>query len=169
MACVVLLLSVMVPGQALAKTSAVVRSILLPGTGQAHEGHYAKAAVFAGAAIISGAGLLVSQINYNREVDRFDSAKSTYTSFVQEWQNGRVVGAFEVAGATETYNQMLSASDEADAWLKWRNVFLTTLIVTYTVNLIDILVSKPHDPETAMRYQVEAGPSRVLVTRSFRF
>jgi hypothetical protein len=64
---------------------------------------------------------------------------------------------------------MISASDEADSWLKWRNVFLTTLIATYTINLIDIWISKPHDPETAMRYQLEAGPKSVLLTRSFRF
>jgi hypothetical protein len=156
----------MIPGQALAKTSAVIRSLLLPGTGQAHQGHYGKAAAFAGAAIISGTGLLVTQINYNREVDRFDAAKADYNSLVAGWQNGGVLNA---AVATASYNTMLGAQDEADSWLKWRNVFLTTLIVTYTVNLVDILISKPHDPETAMRYQVEARPGRVLLTRSFRF
>jgi hypothetical protein len=162
----VLLLAVMLPNQALAKTSAVIRSLLLPGTGQAHQGNYTKAAIFSSAAIVSGVGLLATQINYNREVDRFDSAKEGYNSSVTNWQNGGIINAGAV---TATYNEMISASDEADSWLKWRNVFLTTLIATYTINLIDIWISKPHDPETAMRYQLEAGPKSVLLTRSFRF
>jgi len=166
MVCVVVVLAVMIPGHALAKTSAVIRSILLPGTGQAHQGNYTKAAIFSGAAIISATGLLVTAINYNREVDRFESSKTSYNSLVSTWENGGIINAGVVS---RSYNEMLSASDEADTWLQWRNVFLTTLIATYTINLIDVLISKPHDPETALRYQIEASPKRVLLTRSFRF
>ena len=164
--CAVVLLSVMIPGHALAKTSAVIRSILLPGTGQAHQGNYTKAGIFAGAAIVSGVGLFTTAINYNREVDRFNAAKEDYNSLVTTWENGGIINA---GVASSSYNKMISASDEADSWLKWRNIFLTTLIATYTINLIDVLISKPHDPETALRYQIEASPKRVLLTRSFRF
>jgi hypothetical protein len=159
-------LAVLIPTQALAKDSAVIRSLLLPGTGQAHQGNYTKAAIFAGAAIISGAGLLVSQIHYNQAVDKFDAANSTYQSLAAELNSGGIVGVGEIE---TTYQDMLTASDEADTRLKWRNIFLTTLIATYTLNLIDVWISKPHDPETAMRYGIEANRERVLLVRSFRF
>lgn len=163
---VVALVGSMMPGMALAKTSAVIRSLLLPGTGQAHEGHYTKAAVFSGAAIISGAGLFVSQVQYNRAVDDFNSAQDQYNTQLADWQNGGVLSSTLL---NTDYAAMQNASDEADTRLKWRNFFLGTLVATYTLNLIDVLVSKPHDPETAMRYTVEANPKRVLLIRSFRF
>ncbi|MCK4774522.1 MAG: hypothetical protein KAT30_07040 [Candidatus Krumholzibacteria bacterium] len=160
------LLSAMIPSHAFAETSAVIRSILFPGTGQAHQGNYTKASIFAGAAIVSGVGLFVSAINYNRQVDRFESAEANYNSLVTTWENGEIINA---TVASSSYNEMVGASDSADSWLKWRNVFLTTLAATYAINLIDVLISKPHEPETALRYQIEASPKRVLLTRSFRF
>jgi len=42
---------------AMAEKESWARSILLPGSGQAHQGHYTKATIFAGAAIITGTGL----------------------------------------------------------------------------------------------------------------
>jgi len=165
--CAVLLLAFIVPVQAMAgDTSAVVRSLLFPGSGQAHQGHYTKATVFAGAAIISGVGLIVSQIQYSQSVDRFNEANSEYTSLATEWSNGEIVSIVPLEGS---YQAMTDASSDADSRLKWRNFFLVTLTATYTLNLIDVLISKPYDPEQAMRYQVEATPRSVMVTRSFRF
>ena len=164
--CVALVIAVMIPSQASAVNSALWRSLLLPGSGQAHMGNYGRAALFAGAAIISATGLLVSQIQYNQSVDKFDDAKADYEQLYSSWNNGEVVS---VSAAGFTYDEMTSAQDEADVRLQTRNIFLGALIVTYTLNLVDVLISKPHDPELAMRYQVDANPRRVLVTRSFGF
>jgi Family of unknown function (DUF5683) len=163
---VVSLVGALMPGVASAERSAVIRSLILPGTGQAHEGHYTKAAIFSGAAIISGAGLFVSQIQYNRAVDDFNSAQDKYNEQIADWQGGEVLSSTFLNSDLEA---MQSASDDADTRLKWRNFFLGTLVATYTLNLIDILMSKPHNPETAMRYTVEANPKRVLLVRSFSF
>ena len=164
---VVVLVTVLLPGVASAtETGALIRSLLLPGTGQAHEGHYTKAAIFSGAAIISGAGLFVSQVQYNRAVDDFNTAKDSYNSLVAAWQNG---GVLSTTFLNADQAKMQSASDSADTRLAWRNFFLGTLIATYTLNVVDILISKPVNPETAMRYTIEANPRRVLLIRSFGF
>jgi hypothetical protein len=152
------------PSGALAMDSAFVRSLLLPGTGQAHKGHYTKAVIFGGAAIISATGLFASQIQYNQSVDTFYDQKTTYDALAAELYGGGMVSVEDIDAA---YAGMTNANDEAESRLKWRNFFLTTLVATYALNLVDVLVTKPHDPETALR--IEASPERVFLTKGFRF
>ena len=95
-----------------------------------------------------------------------EASEADYNALSAQWANGEIVN---VVALDTSYEGMTSASSEADTRLQWRNFFLTTLVATYALNLIDVLISKPHDPETAMRYQVEATPKGVLLTRSFRF
>jgi len=156
--------AVLAPGGAAAKDTAFIRSLLLPGSGQAHQGHYAKASLFVGAAIISATGAFASQIQYDQAVEQFNASKSTYDALAADLAGGGIVSATDI---DDTYAAMTSAQDSADARLKWRNFFLTALAATYTLNLIDVLMSGPHDPETALR--IEMHPERVLLSKSFRF
>lgn len=159
-----LMVAVLAPGGAAAKDSAFIRSLLLPGTGQAHQGNYAKASLFAGVTIISATGAFASQIQYHQAVDQFNASKSTYDALADDLANGGVVSVTDI---DDGYAAMTSAQDSADTRLKWRNFFLTTLAVTYTLNVIDVLMSRPHDPETALR--IELHPERVFLSKSFRF
>jgi hypothetical protein len=152
------------PSGAHAVDSAFFRSLLLPGSGQAHRGHYTKATVFAGLTILSGAGLFASQIQYNRSVDDFSASKTAYEELADDLDNGNIVSSEDIDAA---YNGMTAADDEAAYRLKWRNAFAAILATTYVVNLVDVLVSKPHDPETALRLDVT--PERVLLSKGFRF
>ncbi|MDH3216037.1 MAG: DUF5683 domain-containing protein, partial [Candidatus Krumholzibacteria bacterium] len=165
-ACVISLLWLAVPAHACAKDAAFVRSLLLPGAGQAHQGHYTKAAVFAGVAIISTAGLFASQIHYKQAVDRLDNAKGIQTDIQLRLTGGEIVSIDEITG---NYSEMQQAHDQADTRLGWRNTFLAALISTYAINLVDVWFSQPHDTETALRYRIEMDQERVLLTRSFRF
>lgn len=115
-----------------------IASVLLPGAGQAQNGHYTKAALFASAAVLSGAGVFFAQIQYNRALDRYESEKRIYLSYDEQMKAGREVAYTDILA---TYTDMEAAFDQADERAKWRNVFLGALVATYTLNLIDILVS----------------------------
>ncbi len=159
-----LVAAVLAPGGAAAMDSALIRSLLLPGTGQAHQGNYAKASIFAGVTIISATGAFASQIQYDQAVEQFNASKSAYNDLANDLANGGVVSVTDI---DDGYAAMTGAQDSADTRLKWRNFFLATLAATYTLNVIDVLMSRPHDPETALR--IEMHPERVFLSKSFRF
>jgi hypothetical protein len=155
-------------GPASAFDSAIVRSILLPGAGQAQQGHYTRAAVFAAAAIASGAGLFATQIHYDRAVESFDDLKDLYTSYPGRLESGEVISEAEI---NDTYAALLDAEDDADSRLAWRNAFLGALIATYTINLIDVIMSDPDTGElsNASGLSVEMRGTDVRVVKSFSF
>jgi hypothetical protein len=157
-------------GPVLADTPSVARSALVPGTGQAHEGHYAKAAIFAGAAVVTGVGLFLSQVHYNQAVSRYNDLRDLYLSYPAQLEGGEVVAYREIQ---QTYADMDEAYNTSDDRKVWRNVFLVAFLTTYTVNLIDVLVS---EPETGERPDDAAGMigfemrgDDVMVYKSFNF
>jgi hypothetical protein len=154
------------PARAMAFESAVVRSLLLPGTGQAHQGHYTRAAVYAGAAVLSGFGLLLSQIQYNEAVDKYDEQKQLYASYEDELGSGGVVS---IGDLEDTYARMQAEHDSADERYAWRNGFLAALAATYAINLVDVLISKPYAPDKEAPVSVEPTPGGVRIIKSFGF
>jgi hypothetical protein len=155
-------------GPVLAFDSAPVRSLVLPGAGQAHKGHYTRAALFASAAIISGAGLFASQIHYNRAVDSLNDQKRIYNDYPRLLEAGNVFSQQEIDA---TYAAMLQAEDDADSRVKWRNAFLGALIVTYTLNLVDVIMSEPDtgEIENSSGLSVEMQGDDVRIVKSFSF
>ena len=153
---------------AFAFDSAIVRSVLLPGSGQAHQGHYTKAALFAGAAIISGVGLFASQIHYDQVSDDYVELSDTYAGYEGRLESGEVISIGEING---TYNSMTAAFDSADHRLMWRNSFLTALIATYALNLVDVLMSDPDsgEIENVSGMSVEMRGTDVMLVKSFSF
>lgn len=153
---------------AFAFDTAIARSALLPGTGQAQNGHYTRAALFAGAAIMTGAGLLATQIHYNRAVDTFENEKRIYNDYPRLLDSGKVFSAAEIDA---TYQAMETAYNNAEDRLVWRNVFLGALIATYTLNLVDVIMSKPDtgELENTAGLSVEMDGSHVRVVKSFSF
>ncbi len=148
-------------GPAAAGTSSVLKSIVLPGTGQAQDGHYTRAAIFASAAIISWTGLFATQINYARSAEKYNNEKRTYLSYADLTAGGQVVLQEDIES---TYAEMQSAWDQADHDETWRNVFIGALVVTYAVNIVDIVRSKPDTGEVA-----PAEPSTSLEWRGDGF
>jgi hypothetical protein len=159
-------LAVLVPAHASADASALLRSLVIPGSGQAHQGNYARAAMFAGAAVASGVGLVVTQVIYNQSVDKYRNQKRLYLSYQTDLDAGKIVS---ITTIDDTYRSMQGAFNEADYRYKWRNTFLVSFIATYSLNLVDVIISRPHNADTALKYRLEADEHRVLLTRSFRF
>lgn len=162
----VLAVVVLMPGRALAEKSALLRSLVIPGGGQVQQGHYARAAIFAGAAVISGVGLLVSSIHYNQSVNKYRQEKRVYLAYKNQLAAGQIVSIDQV---NRTFNNMQSAFDQAESRFVWRTTFLVALAATYALNVVDVLVSEPHASDLAQRYTIDADRDRVMLARTFRF
>lgn len=163
-ACAAMLITVSSPARA---ANSILLSALLPGLGQSQEGHYTKATIFGTAAIASWIGVFASQINYSRSVDKYEDEKRTYLAYQDQIANGTVVKSSDIDG---TYAAMTEAFNNADDEEKWRNVFVGALVVTYGLNLVDIILSRPDtgevkEPATSMEIQKDGF--RVVRTFSF--
>ncbi len=145
--------------------SALLRSLLLPGAGQAHEGHYTKAALFAAGGVLSGAGVFISQIHYNRAVEKYENNKSDYLALGERVRSGELVNYGDIQ---ETYAAMEKAFNQAETRYKWRNIFLGALIGNYVLNVIDILMSEPAvDKGEALSIDARSGGFMLIKTISF--
>jgi hypothetical protein len=140
---------------------------MLPGLGQAQQGHYTKATIFGSAAVMSWVGVFASQINYKQSVDKYEDEKRTYLAYQEQINNGQVVKDSDI---TATYQSMSDAFNKADDEEKWRNAFVGALVITYGLNLVDIILSRPDtgevkEPATSMEIQKDGF--RVVRTFSF--
>lgn len=157
-------------GPALAESDALVRSILVPGTGQAQQGHYTKAAIFAGAAVVTATGWFLSQVHYNQAVMRFNDLRELYVGYPAQLQGGTVVSYSEIQ---ETYADMQEAYDKSDDRKVWRNLFLGAFLVTYTLNIVDVILSQPDTGERTEGASSSVGfqmrGEDVVVYKTFHF
>jgi len=148
----------------------VILSALFPGLGQAQDGHYTKATIFASAALISATGLFATQVEYARSTERYENEKRTYLHYQDEIDAGQVVSIDDV---NATYANMDAAYNDADNDEKWRNIFLGAFIATWSLNLVDILLSdkdtgeiqQPAEPNTSLELNSEG----FRVVRTLRF
>jgi hypothetical protein len=166
----VFLLALLLPAQALADSGAIVRSALIPGTGQAHKGHYRKAAIFVGATILSGASLFLTQIQYNQAADRYQDEKRIYLAYEDQLAAGQIIN---IEDMNATYAAMESGWNDSEDRIAWRNAFLVALSVTYVWNLIDVIVTEPHkvdpDEREVSRYSIQSDGRQVRFTANFGF
>jgi hypothetical protein len=157
-------------GAVSAETPSVLRSALVPGTGQAHEGHYGKAAVFAGAAVITGVGLFLSQVHYNQAAMRYNDLRGLYLSYPEQLRSGEVTPYGEIE---ETYRDMNEAWDKSEDRKVWRNTFLVAFLATYALNLVDVIMSEretgERPDEAAGAVSFEMRGDHVMVFKSFNF
>jgi hypothetical protein len=147
--------------------NSILLSALMPGLGQAQQGHYTKATIFGSAALASWVGVFATQINYSRSVDKYEDEKRTYLAYQDQLNNGTVVLESDIDA---TYQAMSNAFNDADDEEKWRNAFVGALVVTYGLNLVDIILSRPDtgevkEPATSMEIQKDGF--RVVRTFSF--
>ena len=162
---------VVLAGPVLAEGESTARSILVPGSGQAQEGHYGKAAIFAGAAVVTGVGWFLSQVHFNQAVTRYNDLREIYVGYPDELQSGSVIPGSAIQ---ETYAEMTEAWDTSEDRQVWRNVFMVSFLVVYTVNLVDILMSKKETGErttdesaSSLRFEMQGENVRVYKAFSF--
>ncbi len=143
-------------------------SLLLPGLGQAQDGHYAKASIFGSAALISWVGLFATQINYSSSVTRYENEKRTYLAYQDQLDRGEVV---YIGDMNATYDNMTSAFDRAEDEEQTRNIFIGALAVTYALNIVDILLTGEDtgEVEREPNVSVEMRRDEFRLVRTIRF
>ena len=143
-------------------------SLLLPGLGQAQDGHYAKASIFGSAALISWVGLFATQVNYSSSVTRYENEKRTYLAYQDQLDRGEVVFIGDIQA---TYDNMTSAFDRAEDEEKTRNLFIGALAVTYALNIVDILLTGEDtgEVEREPNVSVEYRRDELRLVRTIRF
>lgn len=158
-------------GSAAGAGESTARSILLPGSGQAQEGHYGKAAMFAGAAVVTGVGWFLSQVHYGQAVTRYNDLRSLYLSYPDRLESGTVIPGSEIE---QTFADMQEAWDVSEDRQVWRNVFMVSFLVVYAVNVVDILMSEPETgerppdaPGSSLQFESQGESFRVY--KAFRF
>lgn len=164
-AAAVLLLAVL-PTQVFAVDGALVRSLLVPGLGQAHQGHYTRAAIYSGVAVFSGFGILLTQVHYNEAVDKYNAQRRQYAGYEDDLNNGLLVNIGELDAA---YTQMQAEYNSAEDRLKWRNAMITVFVATYAINLVDVLISKPYKIDEERQLGLMLTPEKIMVTKTIRF
>ena len=163
---IIIFVLLLIVAQPVLADDALFRSMLLPGSGQAEHGNYGRATLFASVAVISGVGLYISQIHYNRAAERYNDFKKTYLGYEDRLARGEIISYSEL---TSTYNSMQISLDNAESRYAWRNTFLVSLIGCYTLNLVDILISgrSPEEQETGLSFEPTRDGVRVM--KSIRF
>lgn len=143
-------------------------SLLLPGLGQAQDGHYAKASIFGSAALISWVGLFATQINYSSSVTRYENEKRTYLAYQTQLDRGDVV---YIGDMNATYTAMQDAFGQAEDDEKTRNIFIGALAVTYALNIVDILLTGEETGEVEREPDVsfELRRDEFRLVRTIRF
>ncbi|NIM19443.1 MAG: hypothetical protein GTO51_03575 [Candidatus Latescibacteria bacterium] len=162
---VCVLFLVLIHAQSVLADTAFIRSLLLPGSGQAHKGNYGRATLFASAAVISGVGLFISQVHYNRATDKYNGAKTAYLAFGERLEHGDLLSFQEI---DRTYRDMLSSLDQAKSRYKWRNFFLVALIGSYALNLADVLITQRPPEEKSTAVSLELHGDEVRIVKSLR-
>jgi hypothetical protein len=145
---------------------ALLRSMLLPGSGQAQRGHYGRAAIFASAAVVSGLGVFITQIHYNRASERYHDAKRDYLALTDRLDRGELISYTQI---TEAYQNVQNTFDTADRRYKWRNAFLVTLVGSYVVNIADLVLSGRSTGENEKGLTFEFNGESMRIMKSVRF
>jgi hypothetical protein len=134
--------------------NAVWYSVVFPGWGQFKTGRYKRGTALLGLQIISLSALLMSDIQYDRKVDQYNSYKSLYD------------GADYIGDAQKYYNAMNEAWDDAENLDKYRQIFLGTSITIWAVGIVDMLIG----PEgSAPPLALTVGDGAFYVTRTISF
>ncbi|MBI4720710.1 MAG: hypothetical protein HY770_05740 [Chitinivibrionia bacterium] len=143
--------------------SSLLRSMLIPGSGQAHQGHYVRAALFAAGGVIGGTGIFITQLHYNRAVERYDREKGIYLEFARKVESGELVQYEEMQS---TYTAMQDAWDSSENRLAWRNAFLGLFITSYALNIVDVLWN-PGEKTEPVSMEFEGSGVRLVKTINF--
>jgi hypothetical protein len=132
----------------------LVYSVIYPGWGQVRTGQYGRGIMFAGAELVSLLGLFVSDIQYSRVVEDYDSARSAYLT------------ADYIGDADYYYARMNDKWDDAERLNGYRNAFLGAAIGIWIINIIDMAIGDGDD-SPALSMSVSGGTVRV--SKGFAF
>ncbi|MBD3178695.1 MAG: hypothetical protein GF417_03335 [Candidatus Latescibacteria bacterium] len=129
-------------------------SVLFPGWGQMKDGRYGKGTLFMGAELVLLTGVLMSNIQYDRDVDQYEEASAAFRSATY-------------IGDKLNYNrQMMDRWDDADRMDTYRKVLAGAAVGVWLLNIADMVWSEDQKVKPVTLDVREDG---FLVTKSFSF
>lgn len=129
-------------------------SVVFPGWGQIKSARYGRGALLVSAEAISLAALLVTNIQYDRAVEQYDRAKTSYLS------------ATYIGDANEYYERMSEKWDEAERLHKYRKILVGTAVGIWAIGIVDMLWGGDADRPSL---SIEVGGDEFRVVKSITF
>jgi len=137
-----------------AQAEDIVYSALFPGWGQMKTGRYSRGTLFMGTELIALTGIVISNIQYDRDIDAFENSSQLFRNATYfkdaEYYNNLMKENWKTADRTDTY----------------RKVLLGTAIGIWSISMIDIIWG--NGPEE-IPISLEIKKNEFLITKSFRF
>lgn len=134
--------------------SEVWYSVVFPGWGQMKAGRYGRGTVFLSLGVISLTALAMTEVQYNRAVEEYESARAGY------------LNATYIGDAITSYDRMNSEWDSAETLHTYRQALLWTYVGVWAFNVIDMLAGpEAKEPPVSMT----VGTGGFYVSKTFTF
>ncbi len=135
-------------------TGSKLYSVAFPGWGQMKSGRFGRGALFMGLEILNLTALAMTEIQYNRAVDQYESARASF------------LAADYIGDIERYYSRMNMKWDEADKYHKYRNTLLGTAVGIWAISIVDMMFGGEADPPPL---SLEVGSGSFLVTGTVSF
>jgi len=132
----------------------IIYSAIYPGWGQIRSGEYGRGMIFAGAELASLMGLFISDLQYSRAVEDYESARDAY--FAAEY----------IGDAEYYYDRMREKWDDAENLNTYRNAFLGAAIGIWVINVVDIVIG---GDDELPGLSLGSGNGAFFITKGFAF
>ena len=129
-------------------------SVVFPGWGQIRDGRYGRGTALVSAELVSLLGLVITDIQYSREVDKYESWRATY--FAADY----------IGDKRAAFDTMNEKWNEAEDLHRYRNYFLGAAIGVWAIGVIDMAIGGEASPPPLA---LEARRDGFLVTRTIHF
>ncbi|MFO7914255.1 MAG: DUF5683 domain-containing protein [Candidatus Krumholzibacteriales bacterium] len=129
-------------------------SVIFPGWGQMRDGRYGKGTTFMGAELVLLTGVLMSNIQYDRDVEQYEDAAALF-------RNATYIG-----DKLYYHQQMMDRWDDADRMDTYRKLLAGAAAGVWIINIVDMIWSEDRRVKPVSLDIKEDG---FLITKSFSF
>jgi len=130
-------------------------SVLFPGWGQMKDGRYGSGTLFMGTELILLTGVLMSNIQYDRDVEQYEDARAAFRTAVY------------IGDKMDYHREMMDKWDDADRMDTYRKVLAGAAVGVWAINIVDMMW-RGEDRNT-QPVSMEVRGEGFLITKSFSF
>ena len=129
-------------------------SVLFPGWGQMRDGRYGKGSLFMGAELILLTGVLMSNIQYDRDVEQYEDVSASFRS------------ATYIGDRLYYHQQMVDRWNDADRMDTYRKVLAGAAAGVWIINIVDVMWG---EDQKVKPVSLDINENGFLITKSFSF
>jgi len=140
---------------AAAEAGDILRSAVVPGWGQYHNGRYARGTVMMGSALVTLTAIGGTTLQYNRHVD-------SYQDSYRRFQAATYVG-----DAIEFHRQAVENWNEADELYRYRSILIGVAAAVWAWSVLDMAFGPQVRPAPPVAIEPAPGGFKVSTAISF--